>query len=885
MLDPRLPRGAAPPAAELCCSRPTLSRQRVGDRCRAVSTMPVSILASRHRALAAISTEVAVDGSGNDPASEERPVIDPFPSGGETRRLIFDFDWSETELGPITDWPLRLRFALGTCLESRHPIIVFWGEDLRVFYNDAYVPSMGDKHPDALGRPARESWAEIWPTIGTMFEGVMQTGNPTWADDLELGLLRHGFVEETYWTFSYSPIRDEHAAVRGVFCAVTETTDNIVATRREVLLRDVAVAATTARSERGFLAAVGRALSSNPNDIPFARLYSVEPETGQVRIVVATDQLGQDPFSRTAGQLGTGVEPLNASVLATVLATGESAYERFSDAVQPDPVPWPEPIAAGMACPAQIVGDRVSVVLGAGLSPRLPFNTRYRSFVESLAAQVGIGLSTVRAREQDRQRVQKLADLDRTKTRFLHNISHEFRTPLTLMLAPLQSVLGQQGESLTDQQREHLAIVHRAVLRQQRLVETLLDAARANENRIEARVEPTDLGLLTAELTSMFRSAAELAGLELVVDIQPLKDYVAVDREMWSKIVSNLLSNALKFTQKGAITVRLRPVDDDLELTVTDTGVGIADEHLPRIFERWYRPRREGARSPEGSGIGLSLVADLVHAQRGEVSAVSALGAGSTVTVRLPALGAAGAAPRPLDPVSNETTPFVDEALTWLRSSEPAMPSDAASGPTRGRILLVEDNADMRGYLVRLLREHNWAVDEVGNAEAALERAHAEPPDLVLSDIMLPGKDGIELVRAVRLNDSLHRIPIVLLTARAGHDAAVEGLDAGADDYVIKPFDSAELLARVQVHFELSRLREYAISQAEDRSANLEKALSSNRQIGTAIGILMALHKTTAEAAFTLLRTASQHTHRKLYDIAEEVNATGALPTPHDPSQ
>jgi DNA-binding response OmpR family regulator/two-component sensor histidine kinase len=450
------------------------------------------------------------------------------------------------------------------------------------------------------------------------------------------------------------------------------------------------------------------------------------------------------------------------------------------------------------------------------------------------------------------------------------------------MLAPLQSVLGPHGESLTDKQREHLEVVHRAVLRQQRLVESLLDAARANENRIEARTEPTDLGLFTAELASMFRSAVELAGLELNIDIQPLDDYVAVDREMWAKIVSNLLSNALKFTESGAISVALRPVPDELELTVTDTGVGIAAEHLPRIFERWYRPPGEAGRSPEGSGIGLSLVAGLVRAQQGKVSATSTPGVGTTFTVRLPAVGTPGEVLRPLDPVSRETKPFVEEATAWLRDTKPDTPSAPEPGPTRGRILLVEDNADMRAYLLRLLCEQGWTVAEAGDAEAALDKARAERPDLVLSDIMLPGKDGIELVRAIRLDDCLHRTPIVLLTARAGHEAAVEGLDAGADDYVIKPFDASELLARVQVHFELSRLREYAISQAEDRSANLEKALSSNRQIGTAIGILMALHKTTADTAFTLLRTASQHTHRKLYDVAEEVNSTGALPTTRD---
>src|SRR5438132_162780 len=282
----------------------------------------------RASVVAAISMEVALDGSAKD-AGEERTVIDPFPSGGEMRRLMFDHDWTGTELGPMSDWPLRLRFALGTCLESRHPITIFWGEDLRVFYNDAYVPSMGDKHPAALGRPARECWAEIWPTIGSMLEGVLHTGQPTWADDLELGLLRHGFVEETYWTFSYSPIRDAQGVVCGIFCAVTETTDTITATRREGMLRDVAVAATTARSEHEFLTAVSEAMRANPNDVPFARLYSAAAEPGRYRTVLATDRLDRDPFTGLPGQRDISVEPAEGSMLAGVVTTGESVYEKF----------------------------------------------------------------------------------------------------------------------------------------------------------------------------------------------------------------------------------------------------------------------------------------------------------------------------------------------------------------------------------------------------------------------------------------------------------------------------------------------------------------------------------------------------------------------------
>jgi DNA-binding response OmpR family regulator len=342
----------------------------------------------------------------------------------------------------------------------------------------------------------------------------------------------------------------------------------------------------------------------------------------------------------------------------------------------------------------------------------------------------------------------------------------------------------------------------------------------------------------------------------------------------------------VKFTPRGSIALRLDEGRDEVRLTVSDTGLGISAEELPRVFERFHQVPARGARSREGAGIGLSLVSDLARAHGGEVSVRSELGSGSEFTVRLPR-ATVGPHQHPVTGAGSTVAPaFIAEAHTWSGTQSDPVPTEAgkqAELPAPGvlpggKLLLVEDNVDMRDYLTRLLRAEGWQVEAVGSVEEALATSAA--PDLVLSDVMLPDRSGLELVKLMRANPMLMRIPVILLTARAGAESASEGLRAGADDYIVKPFAASELLARVRTHYELATLREYALSRAEDKAANLERALASNRQIGTAMGILMARLKLTDEQAFDLLRKTSQNRHRKLRDIAEEVILTGEISNP-----
>ncbi|WP_437900599.1 ATP-binding protein [Sorangium sp. So ce124] len=447
-----------------------------------------------------------------------------------------------------------------------------------------------------------------------------------------------------------------------------------------------------------------------------------------------------------------------------------------------------------------------------------------------------------RANEQLRVANEQLSRLDELKTRFFSNVSHEFRTPLTLMLCPIDELLTGAPGGLTGRQRELVELARRNARRLLKLVNSLLDFARIETARMQMVYEALDLSALTAEVANAFRATMQRAGLRLVVDCPPLPERIYVDREMWEKIVLNLVSNAFKFTFEGEITVSLRWGGDHVLLEVRDTGTGIPADELPRIFERFHRIQGAPGRSHEGSGIGLALVRELVRFHMGDVHATSEIGRGSTFTVRIPA-GAAHV-PAELTGVDRElgmtavtVQAFVEEASHWGAEAAPSaelpLGSPASAGHARpaegpaasagharpaegpaGHVLLVEDNPDMRSYLRDVLAMR-WTVEAVENGEAALCAARARVPDLVLSDVMMPGIDGFGLLEALRADPRTRLVPVVLLSARSGEASRVHGAEAGADDYLVKPFSVRELLARVGGRIEIARLRRQVAEDVE----------------------------------------------------------------------
>jgi PAS domain S-box-containing protein len=485
-----------------------------------------------------------------------------------------------------------------------------------------------------------------------------------------------------------------------------------------------------------------------------------------------------------------------------------------------------------MPIPSHKVHEPAGVMV-IGVSPRLQLDEYYRDFLELVRTQVATAIANARAYDEEKARAEALAQIDRAKTAFFSNVSHEFRTPLTLMLGPVADSLGDTGEPLPGVHRERLELVRRSGLRLQKLVNSLLDFARIEAGRAEASYVPTDIAALTADLASSFRSAVEKAGLALVIECVRLDEPVYVDREMWEKIVLNLVSNAFKFTFEGMISVRLQLRGKRVELVVADTGTGIPAAELPHVFERFHRVAGTKSRTHEGTGIGLALVQELVKLHGGTVQVESTEGRGTTFTVAVPL----GTAHLPADRVHGErqlqstalrAEVYVAEALRWLPSQldeAAGEPVVAAAGAARARIIWADDNADMRAYVRRLLSTR-YEVEAVQDGQEALAAARRTLPDLVLADVMMPGLDGLGLLKALRDDPRTAEVPVILLSARAGEESRIEGMQAGADDYVVKPFSRRELLACIDAQLRLAHLRREVGTVVRNRSAQFETLLN-----------------------------------------------------------
>ncbi|GAA4363047.1 SpoIIE family protein phosphatase [Actinomadura verrucosospora] len=751
---------------------------------------------------------------------EPRAGAGVFSADREIGPDLAAVDWTATPLGPPDGWPQSLRTAVDILLSSRFSMWMAWGPQLTFFCNAAYRrDTLGRKYPWALGRPAREVWTEIWPDIGPRIDTVLGTGNATWDEALLLFLERSGYPEETYHTFSYSPLRDDAGDVVGMLCVVSEETERVIGDRRMTTLRELGSDPSVIRTEEETLAFVDRQLDRNRKDLPFTLTYLFE-DGGTARLAGATG-VARDhpavPAAMSADEPG-GIWP------AAVLARGESVLMKLDDP-RFGALPsgdWTQPPDQALVVPLLRQGSAPYGFLVAGLNPYRQLDDAYRGFVELAAGHVAAGIGSARGYQAQRRRAEELAELDRAKTTFFSNISHEFRTPLTLIMGPVQE-LRASLEGAGEQVHRELDVIHRNGLRLGRLVNSLLDFSRIEAGRMQARYEPVDLPEVTAELASVFRSAVDRAGLAYTVECEPLPEPVYVDRDMWEKVILNLLSNALKFTFDGAIHVRVGVEDGRALVTVADTGVGVAEDEVPRLFERFHRVANTRARSNEGSGIGLALVKELVGLHGGTIDAASTEGEGTRFTVRLP-FGSdhlppgAVAPPRSSTAASVTADPYVQEALRWLpaehsggdpNSTDPTPPEPVPvpAPEVPARVLVADDNADMREYLTRLLRGAGYEVETVADGRAALRAVREGGIDMVVSDVMMPYVDGLELVAALRGDQRTAALPVLLLSARAGQEASIEGLRAGADDYLLKPFAAAELLARVRANVELARLR------------------------------------------------------------------------------
>src|SRR5919112_32448 len=489
-------------------------------------------------------------------------------AGGRGGRALVEGEGASTPLGDPDEWPQSLRSAVQILLRSKFPMWIAWGPELTFFCNDAYRrDTLGGKYPWALGRPASSVWSEIWPDIGPRIERVMRTGEATWDESLQLFLERSGYVEETYHTFSYSPLADDDGTIAGILCVVSEDTQQVLANRRMATLRDLGNRPSNL-TESETLTAAQHHLAGNPRCLPFTLTYLFDAG-GRVATLAGSTGFGYAdgaPHHPVAPASIATTDPEPAWPVAE-LARGEAVLvERLPERFPGLPTgAWTEPPDCALAVP--LVGPRQGAPYGflvVGLNRYRALDDEYRGFIDLLAGHLAASITDARAFEFEKQRAESLAEIDRAKTDFFTNVSHEFRTPLTLLLGPAEDALNDEREPLPPTQRQRMEVVHRNGQRLLKLVNSLLDFSRLESGRITARFEPVDLGRYTAELAAMFESAVERSGLTLTVDCPPLDEPVHVDQEQWAKIVLNLISNALKFTFEGGITVRVRREGDQV---------------------------------------------------------------------------------------------------------------------------------------------------------------------------------------------------------------------------------------------------------------------------------------------------------------------------------
>lgn len=685
-----------------------------------------------------------------------------------------------------------------------------------------------------LGARSDRVWAEIWPDIGPRIDHVLATGEATWDEALQLYLERSGFMEETYHTFSYSPLSDDLGKTVGMLCVVAEVTERVIGERQLDLLRDMGARLSAAATRADVMDALSACFGEGAPDVPFGLVYLIDQDKGDARLAAIHGLEPETQFSPSRLSLDDLKGPWPLATAKTRAETVGVPTEASADLPL---IHWQEPPTQARIAPVAISEGAEPVgYFVSGLSPHRAFDVSYRGFIELLTAQIAAAIARADEYEAAKARAEALSEIDRAKTAFFSNVSHEFRTPLTLMIGPLEDALG-HAEDLSNDQRERLQIAHRNALRLLRLVNALLDFSRIEAGRVQANYRPTDLATLTADLASSFRSATERAGLRLVVEASPLSEPAYVDHAMWETIILNLLSNAFKFTFHGEIAVTLRQQDSTAVLTIRDTGTGIPREELPRLFDRFHRVEGAKGRSFEGSGIGLALVKELVAQHGGQISVQSEVDRGTSFTVSMP-LGRDHLAAERIDLSPDIALPptkadaFVSEALRWLpdapvpdaSSDLPVGRARAADGVERQRIVLADDNADLGAYIQRLLEEQGYEVQVLSNGRQALAAVRAVKPDLLVTDVMMPELDGFGLLKAVRGDAGLRDLPVIFLSARAGEEAKVEGLDAGADDYLVKPFSARELLARVSANIAMARVRREAaetVAVAEARAARV----------------------------------------------------------------
>lgn len=701
-----------------------------------------------------------MDDATDDPPGGLRAAL---ARGGDAARTIAATDWARTALGPMSSWSPELCTAVALVLRCPFPAHLSWGAELLQFHNDAYRPVLGSTKYPAIGRRMSDTFAEEWDeAIAPRLRIPLEHGEPSWSTGERVVLHRHGFAEESHWAFACLPVYDASGDVAGVLVIALETTAEAVERRRvDALARLDEALASGAIADDDELARIAAQHLGSAIDTPLAAL--VEPDPVGLRVVACAGAI--DPPDRL---------PLDRGSLDALILQADRTMVPLSE-LGLTPAPrgdWPAPATHAVVLD---VADRHLVL---GRHPGLWFDEDYDRHCRRVAAKVTSAFDRLERDRGERSHRTARLQLDRARDALLSDVSHELRTPLALIAGTTHEL--RSRTDLSDTERATLwRLAERNIDRLRRLVESLLAYGRLEGGHLVPRLVPVDLAHLTAEACESFVGEFRRAGIHFDVEVGRSTATAMVDPDLWEAVVLNLLSNAYKYTLEGRVAVRLDVADDDhVRFSVADTGVGIAAEHLDALFERFHRIRGQPGRTDEGAGIGLALVAGIVHGHGGSIEVDSTPGVGTTMTVTVP-VGEPPRAEREAEPASS---------VTAVPAAATAPPG--ASDPRRC-VLVVDDSDDLLS-LMRLVLERRWTVHTARNGHEALQALDQIEPDIVITDVQMPILDGLDLIRAVRERPDTAALPIVLLSGRTAPDQWVGEL---VDAVISKPFEIDDLVA------------------------------------------------------------------------------------------
>ncbi|MGV3572631.1 MAG: ATP-binding protein [Ramlibacter sp.] len=656
----------------------------------------------------------------------------------EAGRLLRSTDWAVTPLGPMEHWPLSLRIAVGICLNSRFPMFVWWGDALVNIYNDAYIPMLGKKHPQAFGRPARAGWWDIWEVLAPQVEEVMVHGRPTWNERVLLVTERNGFPEDAWFTWSYSPIYDDDGGIGGLFSAVTEETGRVAAEReRDALVREAQDAARSLRTwfdnAPGFIA-----LLRGPD-------FVFEMANRAYYQLVGHRDIEGMPLSQALPEMrAQGFVEL----LEQVYRTGEPFVGR-GVGVEIQPVPGGPRALRFVDFLYQPVHDADGRVAGI-------FAQGHDVTEQVLGARA-------------------LEEADRRKDEFLATLAHELRNPL----APIRQAAVVARSAGGDDRRQGwaLGVIERQVGHMALLLDDLLDVSRISRGKLELRLQPVELAAVVEAAVETTRPLLEAKRHALHVRLPPDPLRLQVDPVRLAQVLSNLLSNAGKYTDPGGrIELDAEVAGGTLVIRVRDNGIGLSAGDGSQIFEMFSQVASALDRSESGLGIGLALTRGLVELHGGRIDAVSdGPGKGSEFIVSLPTRTPEAAAP------AAASSPDVQPA-----------------GQRQRKVLLADDNADALETMAALLEIEGHQVQTANDGNRALEVGEQLRPDVAILDIGMPHLNGYEAAAKIRETDWGRKVVLIALTGWGQEQDQARAREAGFDHHCTKPVDIDRLLQLVQ---------------------------------------------------------------------------------------